>query len=573
MKVTHSALIRVSAFVLSSAVLFLLGCKAKPSNPADIIFTNAAVLTMNDAQPTAKAVAVKDGKILAVGAAADVEKFKGDSTQVRDLNGKTLLPGFVDPHGHMFNAGIQAIAANLLAPPDGTVTSIAQLQQTLRDWESTAAAQKTGWIIGFGYDDSQLQEKRHPTRQELDAVSREKPVLIIHQSGHLATVNSKLLEMMNLTAASKDPDGGAIQREKDGKTPSGVLEESAFWMVLPKLPSMTDADRQVILRKGEEAYARFGYTTAQEGRSTLGTDKAYFEAAEQKSLVLDVDAYPDIDLASADMNSPYAGRDYKNHFRIAGAKLNVDGSPQGRTAYLTKPYFKVPPGQKPDYRGYPAYPPEKIDAFVDKAFANNWQILAHCNGDGAADLFIHAVRAAEQKYGKADRRPVMVHAQTVREDQLDAMKELGIIPSFFSMHTYYWGDWHRDVTLGQERAFRISPAMSAKQRGMIWTSHTDAPVALPNAMIVLASQVTRVARGSGQVIGPDQRVPVQDALKAMTIWAAYQDFEEQRKGSIEPGKLADFVVLSDNPTQINPMKLWDLKVLETVKEGKTIYKQ
>jgi len=187
------------------------------------------------------------------------------------------------------------------------------------------------------------------------------------------------------------------------------------------------------------------------------------------------------------------------------------------------------------------------------------------------DQFIMAIRAATEKYGKADRRPVMIHAQTVREDQLDAMKELGIIPSFFGMHTYYWGDWHRDSVLGPERAARISPAASTLKRGMIYTQHHDAPVAMPNSLMILASQVNRTTR-SGKVLGPEQRVSVMDALKSITINAAYQYFEEDTKGTLEPGKLADLVILEKNPLKVEPTDIKDIKVIETIKEGISIYK-
>jgi len=164
----------------------------------------------------------------------------------------------------------------------------------------------------------------------------------------------------------------------------------------------------------------------------------------------------------------------------------------------------------------------------------------------------------------------MIHAQTVREDQLDEMKELGIIPSFFGMHTYYWGDWHRDSVLGPERAARISPAASALKRGMVYTQHHDAPVALPSSMMIISSQVNRTTR-SGKVLGPEQRVSVMDALKSTTINAAYQHFEEKTKGSLEPGKLADFVVLDKNPLKVDPMAIKDIQIVETIKEGVSIY--
>jgi len=280
--------------------------------------------------------------------------------------------------------------------------------------------------------------------------------------------------------------------------------------------------------------------------------------------------YSDIIGAANTIKAPLWSRSYSNHLRVGGAKLNLDGSPQGRTAWMTKPYFKPPPGQKDDYLGYPAMTDEQAIGYVDKAFANGWQILAHVSGDAAIDQFIKAVRAAEKKYGMADRRPVAIHAHTARLDQLEAFKELGIMPSFFPMHTFYWGDWHRDTVFGPERGANISPTGWALERGMIFTSHHDAPVAKPDSMRVLDATVNRVTR-SGQVLGPQQRVSPLVGLKAQTIWSAYQHFEEKTKGSIEVGKLADFVVLDQNPLTVDPLKIAGIKVLETIKEGATVY--
>jgi predicted amidohydrolase YtcJ len=259
---------------------------------------------------------------------------------------------------------------------------------------------------------------------------------------------------------------------------------------------------------------------------------------------------------------------YTNHFRIAGVKLSTDGSVQGKTAYLSKPYKVPPPGSKKDYRGYSAFPIVKeYDTLVDAAFKNNWQIITHCNGDAAMDMYIRAVRLAANRYGNNNRRSVMIHAQTVREDQLDSMKVLGIIPSFFGMHTFYWGDWHVNETIGKERAYHISPAMSAIKRGMIFTQHHDAPVAFPDAFRILSATVNRVSR-SGDIIGADQRVPVYIALKSITAWAAYQAFEENLKGTLKAGKLADFVILDKNPLKVPSMDLATLKVLSTIYQAK-----
>lgn len=545
-----------------------------PEQEAGTIYTGGDIITVNDSEPTAEAIAVKDGRILAVGTEADVLKHRGTATRMVDLGGKTLLPGFIDAHGHVFNTGLQALAANLLPKPDGSVNDISSLQETLRDWakQYPERSAKTGWIIGFGYDDAQLKEQRHPTRDDLDAVSMTMPVLAIHQSGHLAAINSKGLAVAAITTASKDPAGGVYRRREGGLEPDGVLEEMAFFkLVFSVLGKLGTDDNEALLKAGLDLYASFGFTTAQEGRATPEAIKTEATIAREGGLKLDVVAYADIQGAADTIEPPLHGKTYQNRFRIGGAKLNLDGSPQGKTAWLTKPYHVPPAGQEADYRGYPAVSHDEAVALVDEAFGNGWQVLAHCNGDAASDQFIAAVRAATEKYGKADRRPVMIHSQTVREDQLDEMEELGIIPSFFGVHTYYWGDWHRDSVLGPARAARISPAASALKRGMIYTQHHDAPVALPSAMMILASQVNRTTR-SGQVLGAEQRVSVMDALKSITINAAYQYFEEKTKGSLEPGKLADFVVLDENPLKVEPMAIKDIKVVETIKEGETIYR-
>lgn len=486
---------------------------AQKDGGAEAIFAGGYIATLNELQPQAEAVAVRRGKILAVGYRDEVMKLKRPNTKVINLGGKTLVPGFIDAHGHIFNAGVQSLAANLFAAPDGAVKDVASLQDKLREWRKGNTSQKLGWIIGFGYDDAQLKEQRHPNRDELDAISKDVPILAIHQSGHLAAVNSKALELAKITAASKDPPGGVIRRRAGSQEPDGVLEESAFWMVFGALPKLSVTDQEAIAKAGQDLYLRFGFTTAQEGRSTPGTNATWAALAGRGNLRLDVVSYADVAVAGTAMKSPYAGRSYKNRFRIGGVKLNQDGSPQGKTAWLTKPYFKAPPGQKADYVGYPAFKEEQVMAFVDKAFANHWQLMSHVSGDAAIDQLIRAVRAAEKKHGKADRRTVAIHAHIAREDQVVAFQELGIFPSFFPMHTFYWGDWHRNSVFGPERGSNISPTGWALKRGLLFSSHHDAPVAFPDSMRVLSATVTRVARGSGEVVGADHRVTPLVALK------------------------------------------------------------
>jgi len=553
-----------------AACMALAGAAAHAQETADSIYFGGPILTMEDEAPRVEAVAVKDGRILAAGREADIRALASAETKEVDLGGHTMLPGFVDAHGHVGMVGILSVYANLLSPPDGEVRDIASLQQTLRDWADKHGG-KAPLILGFGYDDAQLAEQRHPTRDDLDAVSKDVPVAAIHQSSHLGAFNSAALALVGITAETPNPEGGVIRRIGDTQEPNGVLEENAFISAISKLTGKPKPEQAMaMLRAGTELVASYGYTTAQDGRTMPGQLAMLKAAADKGLLKIDVVSYPDV-LMMKETIGKEVSRDYKNRFRIGGAKLSIDGSPQGFTAWRDRPYYNPPAGYAKDWRGYPAATEEETISAVDWAFENDIQILTHANGEAASDLLIKAVEQAEEKYGPGDRRPVLIHGQFLREDQVDAYKRLGVFPSLFPMHTFYWGDWHRERTVGPELVKNISPTGWVRERDMMFSTHHDAPVAMPDSMRVLSATVTRVSR-TGKLIGPDQRVDVETALKAMTIWPAYQHFEEDSKGSIKEGKLADFVILSEDPTAVAPETLDEIKVLETLKEGETIYK-
>lgn len=545
------------------------------AHDADRIWVGGPIITMDDEQMRAEAIAEDDGKIVAVGSREEVMKLKGRSTEVIDLKGRTLLPGFVDAHGHIMVGGLQALSANLLAPPDGEVRDIASLQQTLRDWKQAneAVVAKTNIIVGFGYDNAQLAELRHPTREDLDAISTEVPIVLVHQSGHIAAVNSAFLAKAGITADSKDPAGGVIQRKAGTNEPNGVLEETAFFTAAPiVLASVGPDGLKVFAREGAKLWARYGYTTAEEGRSTPDTVSIMQQVAAEGGFDNDIVTYADV-LIDRDFIKANQSDGYTNRFRVAGAKLTIDGSPQGFTAWRDKPYYD-PVGNYPEgYSGYAAADAEQVLSAVSWAAENGIQVITHSNGERASDLLIAAHKAAQARFPQAQRtRPVLIHGQFLRPDQVDSYQALGVIPSLFPMHTFYWGDWHLKHTVGAEAGQNISPTGWVLERGMIFSSHHDAPVAFPDSMRVLDATVTRRARGSGQIVGPQHRVDVITALKAMTIWPAYHKFEEARKGSLEVGKLADFVILSADPTAVEPTTIADIKVTETIKEGRTIFR-
>ena len=359
----------------------------------DTVFFGGPIITLDGDDRVAEALAIRDGRVAALGSAPDILALADANTRRIDLAGAALLPGFFDSHSHANFIGLQALSANLLPAPDGTGNSIGALQAILRKYLAgePRLLEDTGWLIGFGYDDSQLLEQRHPTRHDLDAVSAEVPILVIHQSGHLGAVNSAGLRAIGIDAATPDPDGGAFRREDDSAEPNGVAEEYAFFrLIFSALAGASDSLKDDMLLAGTRAMASFGYTTAQEGRASPDTLAVAERLAARDLLPIDLVAYPDI--LTVDTLAPTG--EYHNRYRVGGVKLTIDGSPQGKTAWLTEPYHVPPAGQGPDYRGYPAIDAATSRDAVLRAFAQGWQILVHANGDAAIDALLEAVRAA-----------------------------------------------------------------------------------------------------------------------------------------------------------------------------------
>ncbi|MDH1242018.1 amidohydrolase [Acinetobacter johnsonii] len=572
--------------LLSSTVVMMSGCTTSPSGTASntqqqaqnaLLVYGGHILTMQGMQPSyVDAMIIQDGKIRYTGPLSEAEKLAPQAKRL-NLNNNTVIPGIIDAHSHLNSVGMQQTVANLYPPPDGKVVSIATLIQEMKAWAKqnpTFVQATSGWIIGNGYDDTQLQEKTHPTATDLDQISTAQPVLILHQSGHLASVNHKALELLGINEKSSNPSGGVIRRVVGTNIPNGVLEESVvIEAMLQAFKTVPPEMMQQMALTEVQTYMKNGYTTVQEGRADRGTSELWRSLANQNKLAIDVVSYPDISSEQAYMLEKGVSKNYVNHFRIGGVKISLDGSPQGKTAWLTEPYVVPPEGKDRNYRGYPAFPEQKtVQHMIDLAFRQHWPILAHANGDAAIDQYLNVIANAQKKYDASQRRDVIIHAQTMREDQLDRAKQLHLIPSFFSLHTYYWGDWHVAQTLGEKRAEHISPTGSALRKGMIFTEHHDAPVIPPKSMMVLDATVNRTTR-TGKVLGEAQKVSPYIALKTMTDWAAYQYFEEDIKGTLSTGKYGDFVILSDNPITIDPSKIKDIKVLATYKQGQLVYQR
>jgi len=510
--------------LVALAVVLVAAVGQAAPTPAERIIRGGPIVTVNPAQPAAEAVAIAGGKIVAVGSAADVMALKGPGTVVTDLAGKTLVPGFVDGHSHFWSLVDVQTQALCGSPPAGPCRSVADVIASLKKVQERRQLGPGKFVMGFGYDPELLAEKRAPTRQELDAAFPENPVIVVHVSGHGAMLNSRALAAYGITAATPTPAGGVIGREPGSQEPNGLLFETAFLPIFAKVPGPNDDEALELLKSGQELYA-----------------------------------------GGPPRNEPA----YKNRLRIGGVKIVADGSPQGRTAFFTQPYRTAGPAGQQNWRGEPTFPQPVLNEMVKKVYDGGATLFVHCNGDAAIDALLEAHRAASGDDPTKPRGTVGVHSQFIRRDQLEKYAAWGITPSFFTLHCFYFGDTHV-ANRGLEQAAFISPMKAARSLGIRPTNHTDFNVSPLDQIFTIHTAVNRTTR-SGVTLGPDERISPLEALEAITIDGARMYGEQATKGSIEPGKLADLVVLSANPLTVPPATIKDIRVEETIKEGRTVW--
>jgi predicted amidohydrolase YtcJ/uncharacterized membrane protein YdjX (TVP38/TMEM64 family) len=536
------------------------------------VFINTKVLTVNQNNDIAEAVSIRNGIIEAVGSNESIQALIDDDTLVSDLTGNTLIPGFIDAHSHfpssgLTAAGLSVVTVDLRPPPVGKIRSIDDILLALSG--ELDQADTDNWVIGLGYDDSLLVEQRHPTRLELDQLSSEIPIYLWHGSGHMGVANSAGLAKLNLDEASTATAGGVIGRDVQSNLLNGLLQEQAA----PSLGQLTDRlsllDNYRVLQSASDGYSQRGITTANSGAANTPLLKALSWAARLRLLPFRLVVSPRHDaLGQQILNGQFDPADLNSDwFQVGSVKLFADGSPQGYTAFLTEPYFKQPPEQT-DYRGFPAIEQSQLVETVSKYQKASIQLAIHGNGDAAIDNIIEAISLSGQ-VSTDDARTILLHAQMTRDDQLNDMNKLGITPSFFNTHTYYWGEVHRKNAMGPERADRISPAGSAEKIGLRFSFHSDAPVTPINPLQLIWSGVNRETL-EGNVLGEAERVSIMSALRAVTIDAAWQVFQEGNRGSIEVGKFADLVILSGDLLS-DDQAIRERQVLETLVAGETVF--
>lgn len=563
--------------IWSLAALLVVSCGEKKEETAkaepvyaDTLYLGDNIITMVEGDAP-NALAVLDGKILGVGSAEELAELKGEGTQVVELGTRALLPGFIDAHGHFVGQSMSLSLGNVAPPPVGPASSFADIEQALAAYIESSAPAQGEWVVARGYDDSLLAEGTHPDRALLDGVSPNNPVIMTHVSGHMAVVNSAALAILGINEDTPTPEGGEIVRYEGTQTPTGLIKESALWQVRAQMPAGDPAETIAGLKAAFDYYASMGITTVQDGGTGPGAVKLLEAAASAGALTMDVTAFPHTGSHTLEELLAYDYGTYNGNLKLGGVKFMLDGSPQGKTAWLSHPYHEPPEGQDEHYRGYGQVDSQVLADKMTALYEKGVPVLAHANGDAASEQLVTAAETAAAAH-PGDHRTVMIHAQTVRDDQLDRMAVLGMVPSYFAAHSFYWGDWHRDSVLGLERSYRISPAASTVERGMPFTVHNDAPVVPPDMMRLVWATVNRRTR-TGDILGPDQRVDVMDALRAVTIHAAYQNFEEDTKGSLEVGKYADLVILAEDPRAVEPGALKDIAISQTVFRGKTVFEK
>lgn len=579
MKTTIRSLALVALCV---SILITAGCtkKAEPEAPsvaldaADTIYLGGDILTIDDDSPNAEALAVKDGLILAVGARAAIEQdHKGASTRVVDLEGKTLLPSFIDSHSHYYNSLLVANQAKLYAPPSGPGKDVPSIIAELKRFAEERKIPKGAMIMGYGYDDTVMPNGRLLNRDDLDAAFPDNPVRIDHVSMHGAVLNSLALEKYGFSANTKTPPGGVIVRKPGTNEPYGLIMEMAFLPVMEQQEPMTPEQEIESTRAGQMLYAEAGITTAQEGATHFIQLQTLKRASEAGAHIIDVVAFPfitDVDKTVAEFPVSTWG-EYQQGLKIGGVKISIDGSPQGRTAYFTTPYLTGGPGGEKNWSGELLASQEVINEALKKVYGLDVPVLFHANGDGAIDALLRAHEVAAANDPTKLRNVTAIHAQFTRKDQIPKLVEYNIRPSFYTLHTYYFAEAHI-ANRGAKQAMYISPMRDAIDAGIHPTNHTDFVVAPLDQMMMLWTATNRVSR-AGAEIGPDQRITPLEGLKAMTIWAAEQYGEQDSKGSLEPGKRADLVILDKNPLAVDRAEIKDIRVLETIKDGKTIYER
>jgi predicted amidohydrolase YtcJ len=525
------------------------------SNP-ELVLHNGNIHTSNPKLPKAQAIAISNGKIVAVGSDSDILYLAGAATRKINIGGKTITPGFIDAHSHPASSGYAH-----LRNVDCDLRSIKAIQQALKT-ESLKKA-PGAWVSGFKYDDTKTAEGRYITRYDLDEISTEHPITIQHRGGHTSYNNSMALKLAKIDRATPDPQGGHIARDENGE-PTGLLKENAIDLVFTLIPDIqTEQDQQEGVKIITEMMSRSGITSVTDAYGLQSDLKAYRNAraaGDLKARIYCMMSYHEID----DMISQGVKTGDGDHWvRIGGMKLTCDGSISERTARLSEPYI----GRPNDF-GLIVMDEEELYTYAIKAQKANWQIGIHANGDVGIDKSLNVFERVQKEHPRQDPRFRLEHCTLINADLIKRIKNLNAIPCPFSTYVYFHGE--KMVNYGKERLENMFAVKSFLDAGINVTQTSDYPPGPFEPMMAIQSSVTRTDM-SGNVWGPNQKISVAEAIKVGTINGAYASYEEAIKGSLEQGKLADLVVLEKDPTNTDPTTIIDIKIERTMVGGKWVY--
>ena len=530
---------------------------------ADLILTNGKVITMDAQDSISQAIAAKFGKIIAVGSNNDIGKFAGEETVTIDLLGKTVLPGFIDSHGHFLNEGSSREIYTDLSEEAG-IHSISDIQHILK--EKGNQTPKGEWIFGYQEDDSKLAEKRHPNKLELDKASVSHPLLITTVGGHFWMANSKAFELAGITKDSPDPIGGKFDRDPQSGELTGGLHEEAYNLLRPEGPPEPSREQSYMGAKQILTECNsVGLTCIYDlvGRSEI---RAAIDLKNEGELPIRVRM--DITIAlieELDKLGIYRGLG-NNWLRICGIKFFFDGAISARTAAVTEPYL-----DKPNFFGVMATTKEIATELLTKAYKEGFRISAHANGDRAIKMYLDIMEELQNKYPRLDPRNRDIHCSVINEDLVKKIKELDILPTIFGAYAYYHGD-KLIPSFGADRLENMFAARSFLDAGILVSAHSDHPCSPFPPLMAIHSLVNRKTK-MGKQIGRTQQISVIEAIKLYTINAAYHSFDEHILGSIEPNKLADFVILEEDILTVPPEQIRNIPIFMTIIEGKIIYQR
>lgn len=563
---------RQIGFVAAAGLALAIGAsgEARPARDPASLWHDGTIITMDGPVPrTVQAVLVRGGKIVFAGSEAQARKIAGPRPEEHDLNGATMLPGFVDAHSH-FSMLMQVNTGIDLDAGDQPPSDIPALIGLIRSGIEARKVADSDWVIAWNYKNAPLAEKRHVTRDDLDAAFPGRKVLLVHFTGHGMVASSAALAAAGVKDDTPDPPGGLFLRDAKGR-PNGVMFESALYAIVGVMPRPTPAQMLEALEQTQKGYASVGFTHAQDGGAQLPELNFLLTETARAAMKIDLAILPS-----------YAGLDklltrqdlkmgqYQGHTKVQGIKFVLDGSPQARTALFSRPYkLGSPDGQHP-WHGQSLVNQGEFDSMAAKVHARGWQMFVHANGDAAIDMAIKGFDRLGIK-AAANRRPVVIHSQFQRRDHLPAYARIGVGPAYFSNHTLYFADTHR-TNFPREVVDFISPFKAAMKAGLHPSNHSDAPVTRLDPFTQLWSSMTRTSV-SGVVSGADQRLSAYEGLQMLTTGPAWQVFEENRKGRIKAGLLADFVVLDKNPLATPVDQIRGIKVVMTVKEGRVIWRR